>query len=66
MKINKYVFDKRFATYILFIIMGIYIMFDPGMTEWKFGYGYPWNIVTGAMYVVICTILLILSYKKLL
>jgi len=41
-------------------------MFDPAMTETKFGYGYPWNIVTGGIYTTVCTILLILNYKKLL
>jgi len=36
------------------------------MTEVKFGYGYPGNVILGGVYTLICSILLVLTYKKLL
>jgi len=66
MKFNKNIFNSKIITLVFLILCGIYVMFDPGMTEVKFGYGYPGNVILGGVYTLICSILLVLSYKKLL
>jgi uncharacterized sodium:solute symporter family permease YidK len=55
--------NSRFTS-IFLIIFNIFVILNPNLTESKFGFGYPYNIIFGIVFILICLIYLIFSSKK--
>jgi len=51
-------------TSIFLIIFNIFVILNPNLTESKFAFGYPYNIIFGIVFILICLIYLIFSSKK--
>ena len=49
---------------ILFMIFGLVLLIDPSWTEYKFGYGYPYNLWVICFYEIVFGLLLVKHIKE--
>ena len=56
---------KRIITSLILLLFGIFLLFNPELTEYKFGISYPYNLVIGSLYIIVCFVIIVYNYKKL-